>query len=707
MSPLFPRPIASRPLLLLLSLAAPLVGQQPTRNVDAVVPRAEVQAMAAGIDRLLEQALDRAGQPAHPPVDDATFLRRAYLGIVGRIPSLTESQAFLEDRRADKRARLVDQLLDSPGRTSHEFNWWADLLRARTRLMRQISGEPFMHWLKQSLQDDVPYDRMVREMLTATGPALEPGNGATGYLLRDLNMPHDSMSNTLRVFLGTRLECAQCHNHPTDKWTQLDFYRIAAFQGGMQYRADLAGTEAGRELRNQVARLGRELGPGAQQAARQMLQQLTAGITGTGVGLERLPRDYQYKDARPNQIVAAKALLGPEANLKVAVPAEPRRGRPAARGRPAGGDGRVAAAEVDSRGAFADWLTGADNPRFARVIANRIWQRTFGRGLIEPVDDLRDDTQAAIPELMTHLELLIVQLGFDLRQFQRVLMHTRLFQRESGGRDLAEGEVWLFPGPRLRRMSAEQLWDSLLTLVVGAPDGALRPADGRAQEVYRRYQEVMAMTPDQLRENLQEAALRYTDPQRFQQLQREKRLAEARERQAEQAERNRAAQPLLRQLAQARRRGDQPAIARLTAQLRELGVGVPGDRRGSGTELARASDLQQPAPPGHLLRQFGQSDRETLDAANDAASVPQVLTLMNGFLDQRIWPAQQSALRAALDGRRGADDRVRAAFLVLLGREPTAAERTDWRRTLQSGGDDGLRDLVWVLFNSHEFRFVR
>ncbi|MBL8898448.1 MAG: DUF1549 domain-containing protein, partial [Planctomycetes bacterium] len=177
---------------------------------------------AAAIDRLVDADLARAGVPANPPSDDATFVRRAYLQIVGRIPTAEEARAFLADRSAEKRTQLIDRLLVSPGHESHLFTWYADLLRAKSRLANQISGEPYLHWIKSAVAANEPYDQIARDLLTASGAAHARENGETGYYLRDRGMPEDNMANTARVFLGTRLECAQCHNHPFDKWTQKD-----------------------------------------------------------------------------------------------------------------------------------------------------------------------------------------------------------------------------------------------------------------------------------------------------------------------------------------------------------------------------------------------------------------------------------------------------------------------------------------------------
>jgi hypothetical protein len=642
---------------------------------------------AAEIDRLIEARLAAEQQKPNPLVDDATFLRRAYLQIVGRIPDAEEAQAFLQQKGRDRRTELVDRLFASPGHDSHEFHWLADLLRARSRLMRQTSGEPFVHYLKQSIAQDKPFDVLVREMLTASGPAGQRGNGATGYLLRDLGMPEDSTANTLRVFLGTRLECAQCHNHPFDKWTQRQFYEMNAFLGGLQYRSGFEQSEAGMRLREVARELAQEHGQQAQAALRRLAIPAAVGLRGAGTGLARLPDTYKYDDARPNEPIAAKTIFGRPVALDVQAPPPPQRRRPA-RGGPVGRD-------VDSRAAFADWLVASDNPRFALVLANRLWKRTFGVGLIEPVDDLKDDTQASHPELLRYLEQLIVQLDFDTERFQRVLMRTKLFQRASCAWEPG-GAPFLFAGPLLRRMTAEQVWDSLLTLVVPDLDATLRPPGARAEEVYRAYERLSQASAEDLAAEVEAQVLRQKDPEKFRALQRERFAARERE-----------VRPLVRELALAQRRGDEAVVTRIRSELQKLGVPVPGERRrGGADELVRASDLPSPAPPNHLLAQFGQSDRDTVEAAHQEATVPQVLTLLNGFVDQRVFEPG-SVLRRRLAAGKDDADRLRAAYLSILNRAPDAKETALWRGELAQRGDAAVRDLVWVLINSNEFRFVR
>ena len=167
------------------------------------------------------------------------------------------------------------------------------------------------------------------------------------------------------------------------------------------------------------------------------------------------------------------------------------------------------------------------------------------------------------------------------------------------------------------------------------------------------------------------------------------------------------ARPLLREIEEARRDGDLRKVAELRKKLEQMGITL-GSRAAKGAErdLLRASDLEQPAKLGHVLRQFGQSDRETIEAGTDVATVPQVLTLMNGFLDQRVLNGD-SALRRDLTLATDGERRVRVAYLTMLNRQPSADELNQWRRLIAINGRTAINDLVWVLCNCNEFRFVR
>ena len=168
-------------------------------SVKVGVSAAKIKAVATELDRLIERDLAAARLKPNAMTDDATFIRRAYLNIVGRIPTAKEAGTFLGSKSLTKRQDLIDRLLDSPGYTSSMFNWWSDILRVRTRLSNNIIGQPYIHFIKKSIADNKPYDQFVSEMLTSIGPNHIANNGATGYYSRDRGMPEDNMSNTVRV----------------------------------------------------------------------------------------------------------------------------------------------------------------------------------------------------------------------------------------------------------------------------------------------------------------------------------------------------------------------------------------------------------------------------------------------------------------------------------------------------------------------------
>ncbi|MEM9016781.1 MAG: DUF1549 domain-containing protein, partial [Verrucomicrobiota bacterium] len=196
----------------------------------------DVAKAAKAVDKLVEAGLARNELKPNGGIDDATFVRRVYLDIAGRIPTIEESENFHGSTYERKREQLITDLLESDGHVSHAYNFWADVLRLNSRLGNGATQAEaaYQLWLKDAIESNKPYDDFVRELVAARGMIWD--NGATGYYIRDRGMPLDNMSNTVRIFLGTRLECAQCHDHPFDVWTQMDYFQMAAFSYGMDAR---------------------------------------------------------------------------------------------------------------------------------------------------------------------------------------------------------------------------------------------------------------------------------------------------------------------------------------------------------------------------------------------------------------------------------------------------------------------------------------
>ncbi len=599
------------------------VPEYPTREVqirpvDAGALAARLAA-AAKIDELVELNYIKHGVEPNPPATDEQFVRRIYLDISGRIPSYLEVNRFVTARDSQKRVRLIDQLLNSRGYASHHFNYWGDILRVSDRLNNNVSALPFNEWIKKCLEENKPYDKFVYEMLTASGKPYE--NVATGYIIRDAGMPLDAVNNTVRVFLGTQIGCAQCHNHPFDRWTQKEFYQLAAFMYPTRDRIAVRGAKGEKPPMTRLTEEMKQIDPsylGGGQFAR-FLRANTYAVWDTKRPL-KLPHDYAYDDAAPNDVVQLVTLFGAKAPLSES---------------------------TSSREAFAVWLTSAENPRFAMTVANRMWKKCFGIGLIEPEDDIKDDTVAENPELMQFLTDEMVRLNFDLKEFLRVLHNTKTYQRQASSEEASPEETYHFPGPVLRRMTAEQVWDSFIALATFSPDDyQRRPAEVEADLYNVDLLNISAKEIVDRQEQLTEAT-----------------------------------------------RGK-------NERLRDK------NHRYKGLLLVRASELPLPARPDHFLRQFGQSDRELIQVSSVDGSVPQVLQMFNGPITHMLLESG-SLMHHNVTSKTRLDSQIDVIFTCILSRRPSKEEKEIAKAEIDEQGPAGFGNVIWALVNTREFLFVQ
>ncbi|MCS1411788.1 MAG: hypothetical protein M2R45_04990 [Verrucomicrobia subdivision 3 bacterium] len=656
-----------------LVVGEPIGEQQqsiPSVKTAGALTEQQLKSHVERIDAFIQAGLAEHGVPANPRTPDAVFLRRVYLDIIGRIPNLEEARTFLRSSMPTKQRDLINQLLDSEGYVSREFNYWADLLRIQSRL-RNAPGKPYLDWVKNALRENKPYDEMVRELIQAEGYIWD--NGAAGYYLRDAGMPLDHMANTFQVFLGTQLACAQCHDHPYDEFTQLDYYQQAAYIFGVK--------TTDREVVKEYRKIGRRVNtdgidPDTRQMARRMIQPLRYRVNETRSKL-RLPDDYQYDDASPKSVVEPMAIFGDE--IRLAKGESPRDG-------------------------YAAWLTSAENPRFATVIANRLWKRVMGVGLIEPVDDLADSYSASHPQIMDYLTKLIIDLDFNLRDYLRVLYNTQTYQRNVSAEEWEEGSPYFYPGPLLKRMSAEQLWDSVVGLIVQDIDE--RRGNPAQNQRYAQAKQLVGMSADKILEVAEERAeadgVRRKLRQKAQELQ--KRI-QAAQRQQNPSEVRRLRQEQTALSKEMRHLENTMASGRQRSRTRRLASNDPR-WRGIPDELVRASEIQSPAPPRHFLHQFGQSDRETIENANDEANVPQVLTLLNGPFYSQL-RRSNSAFQMTCESARNTTELLDAIYLSILTRLPNLEERKLLLPGFEQDPDTAADDLAWVLLNTRQFAFVQ
>lgn len=660
------------------------------------VPRAQVTQLANQIDALVDSKLELLGESRNSRASDEIFLRRAYLDIIGRIPTLEEANKFLKSKDKNKRTKLIDQLLDSYGYVSRQYNFLADLLRIQTRV-RNVSGQPYIDFIKDSLEANKPYDQLVRELLTAEGGNMTKENGAVGYYLRDYNMPEDNMSNTIRVFLGTRLECAQCHDHPFDKWTQRQYYEMVAFTGGMNYRLNIPNSDNAAEI--QKLRRNREVDQQTRAVLRRLLEPMTYGVNGTGTGLARLPEGFMGDDGDEYDIITAKTMFGGDELVSARAPSQSKSKRPT-RSR-ANAQQISGARQINSRDAYANWLTDSSNPRFSKVFANRLWKQAMGMGLVEPVDVFEDGTVASNPELLDFLAETLIELNYDMKQMLRIIYNTKTYQATAYNKDVVKAAEYGFNGPLVRRMTAEQIWDSMLTMTVADVDERQDATGGRLAryfgngDIYETYEKLQQMSADELLELAEGGGRNRASSM----------MSERRKNAQANARLQQKRKDISSQIRKARKQGDAKKVRDLMAQMASMADQYRKTVGGNG--MYRASEIQSPAPAGHFLREFGQSDRETIQNANTDPSVTQALSLMNGYIETKIAKNPNTILMQNIYEAKP-EDRVDSVYLTMLSRKPTRVEEAGWVKDSKGQTPQQvISDLIWTLANSNEFIFIK
>lgn len=258
------------------------------RNRGNSFSPAVIASAAADIDRLVASVLVANKQTLNAPSTDEQFLRRIYLDAAGRVPTAKEASTFLASNAPDKRAKLIDEVVFSPGYTMQMFNWMADLLRVKDTFAKGVPAFTFEDWLKARLSADTPWDKLVSEMITADGRLCD--NGATGFMLFDAEMPLDGVSNLMTTFLGTNMACAQCHDHPLAEWKQRDFYQMAAFFGA---------TDGKDEAVVGAIKKAIKADPSLPKAAVIKISEMNAfRMEDTDKQKLTFPKDYKYKDAK-------------------------------------------------------------------------------------------------------------------------------------------------------------------------------------------------------------------------------------------------------------------------------------------------------------------------------------------------------------------------------------------------------------------------
>lgn len=345
------------------------------------------------VDKHIFTKLKAVGMPPSEICSDSTFIRRVSLDITGRLPTVKATKAFLADQDPAKRDKLIDQLLDSPEYADFFANKWSALLRnKRTKTSYQRGNFAFHGWIRDSLDQNKPYDQFVREVVAASGE-VEQHPPVAWY--REVKTVQNQLEDVSQLFLGTRIQCAQCHHHPFEKWSQEDYYKLSAF----------------------FSQVGREK--------------------------TRFPDE---------EMIFHKRGVAKATNKKNNQPVQPAG---------LGADSPELTVDDDPRHALVDWMSKDGNPFFSHTLVNRYWKHFFGRGLVDPEDDMRETNPSVNPELLEELASTFVANKFDMKQLIRDICRSKTYQFSSIPNDYNVKDKHNFARHYPQRLQAEVLLDSI------------------------------------------------------------------------------------------------------------------------------------------------------------------------------------------------------------------------------------------------------
>lgn len=377
------------------------------------------------LDGLAAAEWKRLGVHPAPLADDSTFIRRVYLDLIGTLPTADEVLKFRGDTAANKRARVIDELLNRAEYVDYWSLKWGDLLRAHRRYLGDKGLASFNGWIRQSVRDNKRLDVMTRELLTAQGNLFT--NGPVAYYFIDEKV-EDLAETTAQVFLGVRLQCTKCHHHPNEVWSQQDYYGLAAFFSKLETKDSGA----------QGAKFG---GPKSIRAS-----------------------EKENPNRKPQMAVAPR-VFGEIDAVKTA---------------PTSLSVQAIEPQIDPRQKLAQWMTRPENPFFARNFTNRYWASLFGIGLVDPVDDMRATNPASLPTVLDALANDFAQHQFDAKHLLRTICNSRIYQLAPELNTTRDLDGALFTHRVPRRLSAEVLLDAINQVTANSESFVGQPVGTRA-----------------------------------------------------------------------------------------------------------------------------------------------------------------------------------------------------------------------------------
>jgi hypothetical protein len=679
----------------------------------------------AGLDRTLNGENQAKKVQAAAKIDDLAYLRRVTIDLIGRIPSTEEIDRYQSWPAAERRERAVDALMKHPRFTDRWSVFFNDLFRSRTGA---IGGNGLTAFVYNSVKNNVPYDEMCRKLISAAGKA--DAVGEAGFILSDEADPYALAGITSQVFLGIRVACAQCHDHPFDAWTREQFYGLAAYFGKT------------RRVESRLTRIYYTT-----EAAESMIQwppeDKAKGKPRNAV-TPKFPFVVDITDGPRHHLARLAQLRAPkqgatgankDANVDDLIGGS--REAAAKRDKPDGPDVvqevRLDAKKLQTtndlykaspdRFQLAALITSPKNRSFSRNLVNRVWADLLGRGFVEPIDDFKEANAPSHPETLDYLADEFVASGYDMRALIKLIVASEAYQRGhlksglSAPEQLAAEKA--FTALPVRRMMSETLYDSMVqaghlfdvkygdgenmktvkalvreaVVVEGTSAGKkfLTKEEKNAEKVMAMRKAAAAMPVGGY--DL-ETALEVFDPTKVGKSDGVM-VEEMKAMSKEEIEADRL---------MAERKGTKTGKIKYVERIVEQTI---DDNPRFVSSLRMAS----PAPPAHFLRVFGQTSRDALGEMRDhSASMRQALMLLNGKLTHEASRVgTMEPVHELLVGNKADPEKaIRLAYLEILTREPTAVELAEGKSLLSEASSpiDGMCDLRWVLLNCHEFRFI-
>lgn len=680
--------------------------EKPKRvAMPAKAPASDIEA-AAMLDDILGRENANTGVITTEPIDDLAFLRRSTIDLIGRIPTMKEIKEF-QSWSEDRREKLIEKLTSHPRFADRWTIFMADMLRIRSNV---TGGNQLLAYINGSLAQGKPYDELVRELISASGRA--NSNPAVGYILGDDAAPMELAAATSQIFLGVRIGCAMCHDHPFDDWEQEHFYDLAAFFGktkkveSRRQRGSVYTTEADKNM---------VLWPPEDKAdpedRKPVKPKFPFQLTEFKSTPPHVKRFEAVKLAREKKNSSADESASLDALLDAV---EPDLGHPAD---PVLKEAKEESRKLDVHGdiyrsselrtQLADLITDPRNDYFARAFVNRVWAELIGHGFVEPLDNFSDYNGLHHPTTLDFLAQEFIASGYDIRTLIRIITHSDAYRRSSlPGKtpiETREKSELNFAAAPARRMLGEVLYDSIVT--AGHLEDFKWPKGANNKEVSREIRvptgEFTIVKPDSPKPVMMEekSPMRNDGYDLESSLQIDFNSVLSSKEQTE--------------LASMRMKSDEQIKAEeMAAMMKEEERKVMKYKTEIITEtvddnprFSSAMRMATPAPPAHFLRVFGQPARTGLgEFRDDASSLRQQLLMLNGRMTHeasRVGPMEPIHRLLAKDQ----DLAIDWAYQEILTRKPTAEEKSD-ARVIVNNSAQGMADLRWALLNSNEFRFL-